>query len=73
MNSRVKFLAKLRIVVLALVATVLLPGLASAAWHALGDGDPVTVTVLEDDGNRSVIEILIGGFDATAVDIDGER
>ena len=32
-----------------------------------------TVTLLEDDGNRSVIEITIGGFDAKAVDIEGEE
>jgi gingipain R len=44
-----------------------------ASWYDLGGSDPVTVTLLEDDGNRSVIEITLGGFDATPVDIEGEE
>ena len=73
MNRRLSFGAYLCLSVLGLVATGFLPGLAGAAWLDLGGNDPVTVTLLEDDGNRSVIEITIGGFDAKAVDIDGEE
>ena len=51
----------------------LLPGLATAAWHDLGGSEPASVTVLEDDGTRSVIEVTVGGFDAKAVDIEGEQ
>jgi len=73
MKSRFLFGANLQVAIFGIVVMAFLPGLASAAWYALGDGDPVTVTVLEDDGNRSVIEIVIGGFDAEVVDIDGEQ
>ena len=42
-----------------------------AAWIDLG-GDGVTVSLMESDGARSVIEITLGGFDAEPVDIDGQ-
>jgi len=73
MKRRLSLDAYLCISVLVLMATCFLPGLAGAAWLDLGGSEPVTVTLLEDDGNRSVIEITIGGFDAKAVDIQGEE
>ena len=73
MKSRILSLANLHIVVLVFVAMTLLPGLASAAWRDLGGSEPATVTVLEDDGTRSVIEVIVGGFDAQPVDIEGEQ
>ena len=59
--------------VLGLLVLVFLPDFADAAWLDLGGSEPVSVTVLEDDGYRSVIEINLGGFDAEAIDIDGEE
>ena len=50
---------------------LLLPVSASADWIDLG-GDGVAVTVLESDEQRSLIEVTIGGFEASAVDIDGQ-
>jgi len=56
----------------ALASTVLLAaGLAQAAWIDLGGPEPVSVRLLEDDGSRSVIEITVGGIEATPVAIEG--
>jgi hypothetical protein len=43
----------------------------AARWIDLG-GDPVTVTLLESDASRSVVEITVGGFEAEPVLIQGE-
>ena len=73
MKSRKLYATNLHVMVLVIVAMTFLSGTASAAWRDLGGSEPATVTVLEDDGSRSVIEITIGGFDAEAVDIEGEQ
>jgi subtilisin-like proprotein convertase family protein len=73
MNSRVLFAPNLHVMVLVIVAMTLLSGPANAVWRDLGGNEPVTVTVLEDDGSRSVIEVTVGGFEAKAVDIEGEQ
>lgn len=56
---------------LALVLTLLFIGSASARYVDLG-GEPLEVTLLAGDAERSVIEITLGGFDAEAVTIYGE-
>ena len=59
------------IVAALLIVSVWLPGGADAAWIDLG-GQPLAVDLVSDDGERSVIEITLGGFAAEAVDIEGE-
>jgi uncharacterized cupredoxin-like copper-binding protein len=56
---------------LAVLLTALLPGTAAASWIDLG-GAPATVTLVESDGSRSVLEITIGGFEAVPVTINGK-
>ncbi|MBM3318585.1 MAG: hypothetical protein FJY75_12105, partial [Candidatus Eisenbacteria bacterium] len=56
---------------LLLLAALLLPGHAGARWVDLGGGG-LEVRLLDSDGARSVIEISLGGFEATPVAIDGE-
>ena len=53
-----------------LLVLCLLPGLAGAKWIDLG-GEPLDITLLESDGQRSVVRITLGGFEATPVTIDG--
>lgn len=60
-----------RVAVCLLAAMALLPGAALAEWIDLGGGDPVSVQVLQDDASRTVLEITVGGFEATPVTIDG--
>jgi hypothetical protein len=55
---------------LLLLAALLLPASAGARWVDLG-GDAVAVRLVDSDGGRSVIEITLGGFEATPVTIDG--
>ncbi len=55
---------------LIVVLTGLIPTLASAEWFDLG-GAPVAVDVIEYDGQRTVYEVSVGGFDAEPVEIDG--
>ena len=43
---------------------------AAADWIDLG-GDPLSVTVLEADDQRTLIELKVGGFEADPVVIDG--
>ncbi len=57
-----------------LLGMILLVGLAfpaSAMWIDLG-GDDFAVRMLESDGQRTVYEITVGGFDAEPVLIGGE-
>ncbi len=49
----------------------LLAGTAGAAWIDLG-GEALDVTVVQADAERTVLEITVGGFDATPVAIEGE-
>jgi len=49
---------------------LLLAGPAAARWVDLG-GEPINVELVEFDGERSVVEVTIGGFEAEPVDIDG--
>ncbi|MCK4304747.1 MAG: hypothetical protein KAY24_10970, partial [Candidatus Eisenbacteria sp.] len=56
---------------MALLATLALSGAAGAKWVDLGGG-PLDVTLIESDGARSIIEITLGGFEATPVTIDSE-
>ena len=58
--------------VLIAVIVLTLPDAAQAGWIDLG-GDGVTTRVLESDGQRTVYEIIVGGFESTEIDIDGER
>ncbi len=62
-------------VFLALLTLVLLvggiPPSAQAKWVDLG-GNELEVTVLQSDGERTVIEFSVGGFDAQPVEINGE-
>jgi len=53
-----------------LLALALLPGLAGAKWVDLG-GDPLSLSLLESDGERSVVRVTLGGFEADPVTIDG--
>ncbi|MFH1143857.1 MAG: C25 family cysteine peptidase [Candidatus Eisenbacteria bacterium] len=58
---------------LVLLAAACLPAAVAAAWVDLG-GDPlapVTVSVLQSDDERTVLEIEIGGFSAEPLLIDG--
>jgi len=57
---------------LCLLLAVTCVSTAEARWIDLG-GEAVTVNLLEDDGSRSVVEIVIGGFDAEPVAIDGNE
>ncbi|MFH1841869.1 MAG: C25 family cysteine peptidase [bacterium] len=50
---------------------LLIAGPAWAEWMDLG-GDPAVVRVLESDGQRTLLEITVGGFEADPVDIDGK-
>jgi hypothetical protein len=53
-----------------LLALALLPGLAGAKWVDLG-GDPLSITLLESDGERSLVRVTLGGLEADPVTIDG--
>ncbi|MCP4545155.1 MAG: T9SS type A sorting domain-containing protein [bacterium] len=55
-----------------LLLIVLFPALAGANWIDLGDGNPLAVELLEDNSTRSVMEIKVGGFEATEVNIEGQ-
>ena len=46
------------------------PVVVQAAWIDLGD-DGVTTRVLESDGQRTVFEVIVGGFEAEELTIDG--
>jgi hypothetical protein len=59
-----------RLLTLGLGVLLLLAGSAGARWVDLGGG-ALDVTLLESDGQRSVLEVTVGGFEATPVDIDG--
>ena len=59
------------IVAALLMVSAWLPGGAGAAWIDLG-GQPLAVDLVADDGQRSVIEITLGGFAAETVIIEGE-
>jgi len=54
-----------------ILLAALAPGTAGARWVELG-GEPFAVNLIEDDGARSVIEITIGGFDATEIAIGSD-
>ncbi len=54
-----------------LLASILLASPTAARWIDLG-GEPLAVTLLESDGARSVVEVTIGGFEATSVVIEEE-
>ncbi|MBN2170079.1 MAG: T9SS type A sorting domain-containing protein [Candidatus Krumholzibacteriota bacterium] len=62
---------RLRLFLALALLACLLPGQAAARWIDLG-GDPVAVTLVEQDGPRSLVEIRIGGFEAEPVSIAGE-
>jgi len=57
--------------VLLAFSLLLIAGPVWAEWMDLG-GDPAAVRVLESDGQRTVLEITVGGFEAAPVDIDGK-
>ena len=71
MPSRTITRARLRCLLAFALLACLLPGQAAARWIDLG-GDPVAVTLVEQDGPRSLVEIRIGGFAAEPVSIAGE-
>ncbi len=60
----------LRLLTLGLGVLWLLAGSAGARWVDLGGG-ALDVTLIESDGQRSVIDVTLGGFEATPVEIDG--
>ncbi len=60
----------LRLLTLGLGVLWLLAGSAEARWVDLGGG-ALDVTLIESDGQRSVIDVTLGGFEATPVVIDG--
>ena len=49
---------------------LMVPLVSQAAWIDLGD-DGVTTRVLESDGQRTVFEVTVGGFEAKELTIDG--
>ena len=53
-----------------LLALTLLPGGAGARWIDLG-GETAEVTLLESNDTRIVLEVTVGGFQATPITIDG--
>jgi len=52
------------------LGALFLAGSAGARWIDLG-GQPLDVTLIESDGERTVLEVTVGGFEATPVEIDG--
>ena len=58
-------------VALSVCLLAVLPSGARAEWIDLG-GEPLTVTVLSSEDDRTVLEVQVGGFSADPVAIDGD-
>jgi hypothetical protein len=64
---------QLCILAILMILPVVLATPAGAVWHRTSAGTeaPVTVEVIESSGERIVLDIVIGGFDAEPVQIEG--
>ncbi len=54
-----------------LLTVLTFSGPAEARWIDLG-GRPLEIALIESDGERTVLEVTLGGFEAEPVTIDGE-